>query len=189
MITDRNSTTAARPPIPAQTSQLTNLVHAAKASGYRIKVALIATPYDLGAVTPLWRRPQRYAQFLGQELLYVYKGRLLIVMPNGYGIYHHGKPVANERKLLDSLPSPAASGADVATAGTTGVRHLARASGIKLTLPPATAPAGRSNNYARIIIAAVGGAWLLLTAFVLLRRRRLLRDKDEPVKESPKRLA
>jgi len=46
---------------PAQTSRLTNLVHSAKASGYRIKVALIATPYDLGAVTPLWRRPQRYA--------------------------------------------------------------------------------------------------------------------------------
>ena len=58
----------------------------------------------------LWRQPQKYAQFLGQELFYVYKGRLLIAMPNGYGIYQHGKRVTTERKLLDKLPPPGERG-------------------------------------------------------------------------------
>ena len=165
----------------AKTGELTRLVHAAKIGGYRLKVALIATPYDLGAITPLWRRPQRYARFLGQELLFVYKGRLLIVMPNGYGIYHHGKLVTAERKLLDGLPSPAATGADVATAGSAGVRRLVAASGITLTLAPATTTTGHGHTPIPIVVAAaVAGAWLLLTAFVLVRRRRLARAEDEP---------
>ena len=171
---------------PGKADQLTGLVHAANVGGYRVKVALIASPYDLGAVTPLWGRPQRYARFLGQELFYVYKGRLLIVMPNGYGIYHHGKPITAERRLLNGLPTAAATGADVATAATIGVRRLARASGIKLELAPATAPTARSHNYAPIIIAAaVGGAWVLLAAFLLLRRRRLASAKDESSREAP----
>src|SRR5262245_48170672 len=69
--------------VPASTVESLNaLLQEARDKKYRMKVALIASPSDLGAVTPLWRQPQRYAQFLGQELFYVYKGRLLIVMPN-----------------------------------------------------------------------------------------------------------
>jgi hypothetical protein len=170
-------------PFPPDTARrLTELVGAAKTGGYRIKVALIATRYDLGSVTPLWRQPQRYARFLGQELFFVYKGRLLIVMPNGYGIYHGGKPVASERKLLDGVPTPAAAGADVATAAVTAVRRLARASGIDLELPAAPARTAPSRHFERIVIAAGGLAWILFAAVVLLRhrRRRAARAGDRP---------
>jgi hypothetical protein len=158
---------------PAKARELTNLVADANERGYRIKVALIANPYDLGAVTSLWRQPQRYARFLGQELFFVYKGRLLIVMPNGYGIYHANEPVTAERKLLQRLPPP---GKDVAAAGGVGVRRLAAASGTEVA---ARGAPGHGHRRAVIVTAAlVVGAWLLLTAFLLFRRRRLRRDES-----------
>jgi hypothetical protein len=160
----------------AKAVQFANLVHDAKAHGYNVKVALIATPYDLGSVTSLWRQPQRYAQFLGQELFFVYKGRLLIVMPNGYGIYHANESVSAERKLLDGLRLPAET--DLITAGSVGVRRLAGASGIELAPGTATGRATHHSHAAIVTAALVVGAWLLITALVLFRRRRLRRDES-----------
>ena len=60
-------------------------VQSANKQGFKIKVALIWSDYDLGAVTVLWRKPRTYARFLGEELSYYFKGRLLIVMPSGFG--------------------------------------------------------------------------------------------------------
>jgi hypothetical protein len=161
---------------PAKARRLANVVADANARGYPIKVALIAKPYDLGSVVSLWRRPQRYAQFLGQELFFVYKGRLLIVMPNGYGIYNANAPVTAERKLLQGLPPP---GSDVATAGSVGVSHLAAASGIELAPGGAAGKTGHGHSRAVILtVALVVGAWSLLTALVLLRRRRLKRSES-----------
>jgi hypothetical protein len=157
---------------PAEADQLTRLIHNAKAQGFRIKVALIASPYDLGSVTPLWRHPQRYARFLSEELFFVYKGRLLIVMPNGYGIYHRGKSLISERELLQRLPTPEAAGADVAVAATTAVRRLAGSSGINLALPAVPAQSPSKQNRWIFIAPVVGGAWLLFAAVLVLRRRR-----------------
>ena len=70
----------------AQAAQLGSLLRAAAYAGYPIRVALIASASDLGSVTELWRKPQTYARFLGQELGLVYKGPLVVVMPNGVGI-------------------------------------------------------------------------------------------------------
>ena len=53
------------------------------AAGYPLRVAVIASPTDLGSITELWRRPASYARFLGQELSLVYlHGTLLVVMPD-----------------------------------------------------------------------------------------------------------
>ena len=57
---------------------------------------MIASSYDLGSITSLWRKPRTYARFLGAELQFVYKDRLLIVMPNGFGISRQGQPVDRE---------------------------------------------------------------------------------------------
>jgi hypothetical protein len=72
----------------AQQAQLSALLTKAQRRGYRIRVAVIASSSDLGSVTALWRQPQNYAKFLGQELSAVYNGPLLVVMPNGFGQYH-----------------------------------------------------------------------------------------------------
>jgi len=65
--------------------RLLETVASANKGGYRIKVAVIATPTDLGTVGGLFGEPQRYAEFLGQEISFVYRDRLLIAMPAGRG--------------------------------------------------------------------------------------------------------
>ncbi len=70
---------------------------AAAKSGYPLRVAVIASPADLGSVTPLWRQPQAYAGFLGEELSLLYKGTLLVVMPDGFGLYGPGAAVPAQR--------------------------------------------------------------------------------------------
>ena len=68
---------------PAEQTQLASLLAAAHQAGYDVRVALIAQPADLGSITALWRQPQNYARFLGQELSLNYTGALLVVMPTG----------------------------------------------------------------------------------------------------------
>ena len=64
-------------------AKLDALVTEARRRGYTIRIAVIQSRYDLGAVTALDRKPRRYAHFLSQELRLIYKKRLLVVMPNG----------------------------------------------------------------------------------------------------------
>ena len=52
----------------AQQVELGDLLTSAQRSGFTIRVAIIATPADLGAITQLWRKPTSYASFLGIEL-------------------------------------------------------------------------------------------------------------------------
>ena len=49
-------------------------------------------------------KPQTYARFLGAELRFVYKQRLLVVMPNGFGFYWQGHPVDREQGVLAKIP-------------------------------------------------------------------------------------
>ena len=69
----------------AEQRKLLAAIQSANTQGFTIRVALIWSDYDLGAVTVLWRKPRTYARFLGEEIRYFYKGRLLIVMPSGFG--------------------------------------------------------------------------------------------------------
>jgi hypothetical protein len=79
----------------------------------------------------------RYASFLGKELRAFWncRGRLLVVMPNGYGIYHDGRSVAREEKILEKTPAPNGP-LDIARASQGPVLQLAADRGVKLTLPP-----------------------------------------------------
>jgi hypothetical protein len=91
-------------PIPkAVKQQLTETVKASRQAGYRIKVAVIGSTYDLGSVTSLYFKPQRYANFLWVELSGFYKGPLLVAMPNGFGFFS-GKRSKKEQTLLRRLP-------------------------------------------------------------------------------------
>ena len=92
------------------TKPLATAVRNVYAKGYRVKVAVIASPQDLGSVPSLFDKPVEYAQFLGTELGLYYIGPLLIVMPAGYGIYDGGRPVAAEQTVLAKLPLPAPTG-------------------------------------------------------------------------------
>jgi hypothetical protein len=91
---------------PRQQADLSRLIQAANRGGYGLRVAVIATPADLGSVGELWRRPNGYAHFLGLELALVYRGATLIAMPNGFGLYARHSLSAAERAALAAPTAP-----------------------------------------------------------------------------------
>ena len=161
---------------PAYAAQLNAAAREAKARGYEIRVALIGTRYDMGAVTILFEKPKQYARFLGQELSFVYKGRLLVVMPNGLAVSLNGKPQPAEQKVVERIAAPGKDGAVLASTATKAVIQLAASSGNVVPVPPLAASgrtSGSNTNRDRIVIAvAVLAAAALAAAVVLIRRRR-----------------
>ena len=101
------------------------------AAGNRVKVAVIESKDDLGAIPSLFDRPTRYASFLGRELSGVYIGPLLIVMPAGYGVWDGGRSVAAEQKVLAGLPSAGKSSDDLAKAAGNAVAKLEGAGALR----------------------------------------------------------
>jgi hypothetical protein len=154
----------------ASEQQLRSLLDQAKAKGYPVRVAVIRTKVDLGAVPSLFGRPDRYAPFLGQELRFLFKGPLLVVMPSGYGFYWHARDTRPEERALARLPPPAQA-PDLARAAVPAVEALAALKGVRLQTPP-LASSGDSPWRDRLLIA--GGALVLaiLVALGVLWRRR-----------------
>ena len=155
---------------PAQRAELTALLQTAARRGYPIRVALVASSADLGSVTALSRQPQAYARFLGQELAFVHKGPLLVVMPNGLGLTQLGRPLPGQA----ALAAPGA-GQGLADAAITAVRRLAAAAGHPLPVSSVQAPrtGGSSDAIAWIVLAA--GALAIAIAWGLSLRARPLR--------------
>ena len=138
-------------------------------------MALIWSDYDLGSVTALWKQPKRYARFLGVELSYYVKGRLLVVMPNGFGFNWPKHDPAAAYALLASIPVGAGPGG-LAAAATAAVQKLASAAGVTVsTAQTAETPAQRNNHDRIVIVVAVLVALLLGAGARLLIRRRAAR--------------
>ena len=129
-----------------QQAEVASLLTSAAHAGFPIRVAIIGAPVDLGAVTALWDKPSAYASFLGVELSLVYKQRLLIVMPNGFGFNWTGHPSGSAYQVLSQV-DVGAGGDGLTTAAVTAVQTLAAASGIKLATP--AAPATPSHGISR----------------------------------------
>jgi hypothetical protein len=130
---------------PAQ-RQLDRLLKVARARGHPFKVAVIATPTDLGAITSLFNHPQPYAKFLHGEIAGFLHGpaaTLVVVMPAGVGI--QGPDAAAGRKIAAAIP-PGSNPAPAQLTDTAieTVEKVASAAGqplppVKLTVPPASA--------------------------------------------------
>ncbi len=185
--------------------ELLNVVAAANRAGFGIRVAVIPSDYELGSITALWRKPRIYARFLGLELSLVYKQRLLVVMPDGFGFNWPGHSPGSSYRLLAGVPVRPGGG-DLDGAAQAAVIRLAGAAGVKLAAPAggragraAAAPAnGRARRAAAagggergVVIAAIVLAVVLAVALALaltLRRRRSARpvsDRSSPSRGSP----
>jgi hypothetical protein len=154
-------------PVAAQ-GNLHRTVAGANRAGYAIRVAIIGSAYDLGAVPSLWKKPQTYARFLGEELVFLYKQRLLIVMPNGFGFFWKGHDVSQEYATLSKIPI----GRDLVGAAHAAIVKLAATSGVNVA--PAQPPKSTASRDRLIIILGsigIAAAGLLVRAF--LRRRRV----------------
>lgn len=156
----------------ADQARLEAVVGSAQRRGYPVRVALIAARSDLGAITPLWRDPSRYAEFLGEELADVFHGTLIVVMPNGYGVWLVGQPgsqAALQHVGASLVGAPlAGAGSATAAAAVTAVERVAAAAGHPLPTPtatslPAASGTGVFGPVAWIALATGGvmiaGAW------------------------------
>jgi hypothetical protein len=154
-----------------QQVELGELLSSAVRNGYPIRVALIGSATDLGSVTELWRQPQNYADFLGQELSLVYHGPLLVVMPNGFGLYHAS---GASRPALAGLPE-AGTASGIAAFALAAVQRLARAAGHALPAPSVSAPQASASGDPIEWIAFSVGAALVALAWASSFRARPLR--------------
>ena len=88
-------------------AQLPAMLAEARRQGFDMKVALIsdpAGPRDRHVHVADRRRTTRPTS--ASEIANVYKGHLLVLMPNGYGYYHFDKSGVTERRRLRGLADP-----------------------------------------------------------------------------------
>jgi hypothetical protein len=163
---------------PAVSQQIQKALNAqtaaAKRSGFPIKVALIASPVDLGVIPGLFGKPQKYAAFLDQEISFRGKQPLLVVMKTGYGVQGLN---AKATALAASLAKPASgNSSDLAAAARTAVTRLADASGHPISSPSASPSGSHSSggSSSTIVIVLVAAALAVAGALatITLRRRR-----------------
>jgi hypothetical protein len=156
---------------PNATADLSDTIREADAAGFRIKVAVIGTRYDLGTAFSLYNKAQKYSEFLGLELSFQYRDRLLVVMPNGFGYSIGGRPDRRGIELVKGLPGPGKNATKQVESATRAVRKLAAASGHVLSA--ANKGGGGSETRDRLTIAAgVTALVALLAAIVFFRRGR-----------------
>jgi hypothetical protein len=166
------------PYMPAVSTALQSQLNAETATAakahFPIKVALIDTPVDLGAIPSLFGQPQRYASFLGQEISFNGPQPVLVVMPGGYGVY--AVPAA-ARGVAAKLPLPSGRSSDaLAQAAIAAVAKLAAAVGHPIATPAGAPPAGSSSadtgGGSRALILGIVAAVAVLTAGAVIAFRR-----------------
>lgn len=146
--------------------------------GLNLKIALIATKVDLGAIPELFGKPQTYADFLDRELAFNGPQPLLVVMPDGFGVAHAGPAAALDGLRVD--PRHGANG--LARSAALAVLRIAHATGktvSALALPTST---GKVAGGRPAVVAGVAGAvaFVLVMTALWLRRRGVRRRHADP---------
>jgi len=152
----------------ARQEEFVSLVAAANKGGYKIRVAVIASNYDMGSVTALWLKPRTYARFLALEIGFVYRQRLLIVMPNGFGFNRPKHPPDREYALLSTIPIGKGS-LGLLDAAQAAVQKLAAANGVHVKPTSATS---HDSGHDRIVIILASVALIAIAVLVRLGLRR-----------------
>jgi hypothetical protein len=154
--------------------------------GLPLKVAVIVAPYDLGAVPSLFDDPETYADFLSGEDSYYWRDELIVVMPNGYGIFRQNLKDVEAGKFVNIAPQadrdairalrfqPTRNATVLVTEAQRAVQTLATEHGIHLTASSAAKarPALSRSGVERIEIGAGVLAALALVAFARFARHR-----------------
>jgi len=156
---------------PSVAAKLNGETDAATRAGFPIKVALIASPTDLGVIPSVFGHPQQYADFLYREITFAGATHLLVVMAAGYGV-QGAKPTVVAAAQAMAKPAGPSSTA-LAQAAISVVAKMASASGHPLpgTVAAASAGAGGGDRTV-LLIALVAAALLVSGALVGLRVRR-----------------
>ncbi len=153
------------PPVSASLQRTLNAeTVTARDALFPIKVALIQSPVDLGAISSLFDRPQQYASFLEQEISFQGEQPLLVVMPNGYGVQGLGAAAA---AAAGSLVKPIGDQSDeLADAAINAVKALATAAGHPIATSDSVSIAGSGDG--SMLLVLVAGAIAAAAAAVAL---------------------
>jgi hypothetical protein len=141
-----------------------------RAKGLNLKVAIIASPIDLGAIPNMFGKPQTYAEFLQREISFSQPQPLLVVMPAGFGVAHAGPPGALTGLKVDT----AQQSSGLARSASLAVQRIARASGKPIAAGSPASSTGSSGGGTSPLITFGGPAVLVVVAamaVVLVRRR------------------
>ncbi len=160
------------PPVSNGLQETLNAETAAAAKArFPIKVALIASPTDLGAIPILFNKPQTYADFLAQEISFIAPhDPVLVVMPDGYGTSRFPRAAA---AATASLPKPSGTQSnDLARAAIVAVQKLAAAAGHPIGRTSGSS-GGTGMGPSALTIGIVAFAAVAISAAVLTMRRRL----------------
>jgi hypothetical protein len=145
---------------------------AASQAHFPIKVALIDTPVDLGAIPTLFAKPQQYADFLDQEISFAgSKQLLLVVMPDGYGVEGLGIPETDTASRLERPVGHASD--DLARAAVAAVPKLAAAAGHPIATESGQSGGGEGNNTTALSVGGLVFLAVVASAAVLWFRHRL----------------
>jgi cytochrome oxidase Cu insertion factor (SCO1/SenC/PrrC family)/thiol-disulfide isomerase/thioredoxin len=177
-----------------QQAELGALLKSAAGAGLPVRVAIIASPFDLGAVTGLWHQPRTYARFLGYELSLAYKQRLLVVMPNGLGFNWPGHSPTSAYRVLAGI-SIRTGGDGLFNATEAAIGKLADASRVKLpsvaqsaaAASPTESPGAQTQPQAPrqstdevlgiVVLALVAAAAVAFAVRLMARRRGWARPR------------
>ena len=170
------------PQVNAKGKALETLTAAAAARGLPLKVAVIQTPTDLGAIPQLFGKAAEYVKFLRTEITYgKWQGTLVVVMngkPGGVAVAGPAARNSSARVARLSIP-PGASLDQLGDVAIAAVRAVAASRGVPL--PNAQEHSSRNGGRnllidALVLVAAVAGAAALIV--LTLRRPRKKRGSS-----------
>jgi hypothetical protein len=133
-----------------------------------LKVALIASPVDLGAIPSFFGKPRQYAAFLEREISFSSRPPLLVVMPNGYGTAGLGATASAAVVAATKPATPTSNG--LARAAISVVSEITAASSHRAGSPGASGSPGGGDG--PLLPIAVLGACIALAAGIIAWRRR-----------------
>ena len=152
-----------QPAVPKPVSNALNAtLKQLRKRGYPLKVAIIATPTDLGAVPQFMGKPQPYASFLQSEIAFNKPKPLLVVMSNGYGTAAIKPDIAG---AVTRIPTPKSNSSDdLGRAAIDGAIAIGRAAGHPVPKPALPASASADGGGGGTSPAIIFGVPVLLLA-------------------------
>jgi hypothetical protein len=154
-------------------SQLLGELGRLKKQGLGLKVAIIESRIDLGAIPNMFGHPRAYAAFLDQEISFNQPQPLLVVMPDGFGLSHAGSAGA----LAGLKPDAGQRSAGLTRTAILAVERIAHAEG--KTVSPGAAGGGSAGTTSPLLTFGGPAILVILGAFVAARMGRRAARRSE----------
>lgn len=157
---------------PSLEATLNGLLQSAERAGLPLKVAVIGSREDLGAVPEFFGHPQSYARFLDKEISFNNNPPLLVVMPAGFGV------IEAESSALAGAKIDTRHGTDgLVRTAIEAVTLLVRSAGKTIKEPSIPSASSRGGGPPSFVLFAVPLGFAALFGVVAIRRGRPRRRK------------